>query len=483
MNPLPKDSIWIDQKSKKLHVNIWPKQKQFLDADDIDEMLFGGAVGGGKSEALLHFMLMRRMKYPKTTGVAFRRKFPDLEASLIPRSYNFFGKVGARYNSSKHVWVFPNGSMQRFSFCEKDGDVYDHHSREYQDECFDELTTFTEFQFNYLTTRCRSSVPGVKALIRSASNPGNIGHVWVKKRYIDPAKIQLKWYLEKEDKTLGFIPSRLEDNPSLTINDPGYENRLKILGDKKFRSLRWGDWDVFEGMYFNEWDGRPGMTVLDTERVPDTYSQKFLSMDWGYQSPACVLWWEVTPSGRVFIYRELYLTRHSPKELAQAICDASPGSERYTALWAPPEIWGKEIELDGGGEPIQKLMSEVFQKLRRDIVMQKANNARVPGWQKCREYLRLAPDGKPWVQFSPSCENSIRTIPMMIHDEVKPEDLDTDGEDHAADAFRYGAVGLKLIPKTILSPHGVLSLDRVYLGQQEEVPISVFPIPGRSGYG
>jgi phage terminase large subunit len=480
---LPKQSVWIDPKTKNLNVNVWPKQQQFIGSDDIDELFFGGAVGGGKSEALLHFCLMRRMKYPGTRGIIFRRRFPDLERTLIPRSHDFFLKVGAKYNQSKHHWKFKNGSIQEFGFCETDGDVYNYHSAEYADMCFDELTTFTEFQFTYLLTRVRSPNPDVKALVRSTSNPGNIGHLWVKKRYINPAKVQNKWYLESENKVLGFIPARLEDNPSLRMNDPTYEDRLKVVGEKKYKALRWGDWDVFEGQYFSEWDGRSGHSVLDYHRVPDTHSKKFLSMDWGYASPACVHWWEVVPTGRVFTYRELYVTRLSPKELAQAICDLSPGNERYSYLSAPPEIWGKEVEKDGGGEPIQKLMQAVFDRIRRDIVMQQANNARVPGWQKMREYMRLAPDGFPWWQVDPSCENLIRTIPMMIHDEKHPEDLDTTAEDHAPDCARYGLVSLQTIPKVILSPHGVQTLDRIFGNQEEEAPISKIPIAGRSGYG
>lgn len=479
---MPQKSIWVDKLSKKLHVNIWPKQKYFLDSD-IDELFYGGAAGGGKSEALLHFMLKRRMQYPQTQGVAFRRKFPDLNKSLILRSRSIFPLVGAKYNESKHEWTFPNGSVQLFSFCKSDGDVYDHLSAEYADMCFDELTTFTEFQFGYLTSRVRSSKAGVKALVRSASNPGNIGHMWVKKRYVDPYASNKTWFLQDEKKTLGFIPSLLDDNPSLQLADPGYEHRLRILGDKKFRALRYGDWSVFEGQYFEEWDSRPGYSVLTENRKPDSHTIKFLSMDWGYASPACVLWWEVTPSGRVFVYRELYTTRLSPKELATNILLLSPRDEIYDCLWAPPEIWGKEIEKDGGGEPIADLMSGV---LKNRLPMRKANNARVPGWMKCREYMSLAPDGRPWVQINPSCHNLIRTLPMMIHDDNKPEDLDTDGEDHAPDAFRYGAVSLKEIPRTIATPHGVVSgFDKMF-GDRRSNTGGASYIPGnrgRGGYG
>lgn len=476
----PAKAIWIDPKTKKLNINIFPKQKTFIDSDDIDEILMGGAVGGGKSYAILLFCLKRRMQHPGSRGIVFRRHYPDLKRTLIAKSNDFFLKVGAKYNQTDHVWKFKNGSVQEFGALETDADVYKYHSAEYDDLCFDEATTFTQFQFEYMTSRCRTSLPGVKALIRLTSNPGNIGHLWVKQRYIEPARVQSKWWLEAEKKVLSFIPARLEDNPALRLNDPTYEDRLRILGDKKFKALRYGDWDVFEGQFFNEWTPRH---VLDYNRIPDTHSRKFLSMDWGYSSPAAIYWWEVTTSGRIFIYRELYVTRLSPKELAEAICNCSPKEERYQGLWGPPEIWGKEIELEGGGQPIQKLMQTVFNKLRPDIIMQKSNNARVPGWQKLREYLRPAQDGFPWLQFSPCCENAIRTIPMMIHDEHKVEDLDTDGEDHAPDSVRYGIVSLQTIPKVSLNPWGVQTIDRVFGDARELEPMSRPTVmPGRGGY-
>lgn len=433
------------------------------------------------SIALLLFALKRRMEHPGTLGVTFRRKFPDLERSLILASRGVFPKVGAKYNSTKHEWVFPNGSRQLFGFCDRDSSVYDHQGAEYHDIGFDEATHFSYFMFSYLTSRCRSAIPGVKPLIRLASNPGGVGHLWCKKRYVDPGRMQKKWYVPEEKKELGFIPSLLEDNPALHKNDPTYEHRLRILGEKKFKALRYGDWEVFEGQFFDEWDDRPGYSVLTKDRVPDSHTIKVIGMDWGYAAPACVLWLEITPSGRVFVYRELYTTRRSPTELAQDILTLSPRNEEYKCLYAPPEIWGKEIEKDGGGEPIQSLMQAV---LKNRVVMEKANNARVPGWMKLRQYLSKAPDGLPWLQISPSCKNLIRTLPAMIHDELHPEDLDSDADDHGVDSLRYSVVGLNEIPQTIMMPQGVVQgFDKVFGTKESLSEIYSAPhIPGRGGY-
>lgn len=476
---IPTQSVY--RKGKELHCNIWPKQKQFLDADHIDEIFYGGAAGGGKSEAILLFKLKRRTNIPGSLGITFRRKLPDLEKSLIIRSQKIFPLVGAKYNAVKHQWKFPNGAIEQFGFCLRDGDVYDHQTAEYQDMAFDELTHFTQHQYAYLTTRVRSAIPGVKALIRSASNPGNVGHVWVKKRFIEPAKLQKVWWDEEEKKHLSFIPALLDDNPSLWMNDPNYGDRLKIVGEKKYKALRFGDWEIFEGQFFNEWDPRPGYGELTKVRKPEKHHIKFISMDWGYANPACILWWEVTPSGRVYIYRELYITKLTPKNLALEILKLCPDDEEYTFLYAPPEIWGKEIEKEGGGKTIQEEMQDV---LKNRIVMEKANNARVPGWNKCRQYLMLAPDGFPWLQLSPNVKNLLRTLPAMVHDEHSPEDMDTDGEDHACDAMRYGAVSLGVIPEHIITPRESF-MDKVFHRNDQNglyLPTGS-GLSGRSGYG
>jgi phage terminase large subunit len=465
---------------RNVAVKIFPRQRDFIFAPD-DEVFYGGSAGGGKSHALLIFAALRRQKYPRTTGILFRRTYPELERSLILKSHELFPQFGAKYQEQKHRWRFPNGSLQEFGFCERDKDVYKYQGAEYHDQGFDELTLFTEFQFNYLTSRCRSALPGVRPLIRGASNPGNVGHVWVKTRYIEPSKISKRWKDPvAPERTVTFVPATFYDNPALKQADPHYLDRLKHLGEKKYRALALGDWDIFEGQYFTEWDGRPGQSVLAHNHEPSHGTIKFLSLDWGYSEPAAVYWWEVTPMGRVFIYRELYCTNRSPKELAADILTLSPRLEKYSHIVLPPEIFGKRIETEGGGQPIAELMQQVF---KDRIPVKKANNARIPGWIKTREFLSRAPDGKPWLQISPNCVNLIRTLPAMIHDEDHPEDLDNDGEDHAVDAVRYGAVDLHEIPKTLLTPH--TGLHEIFANRKMANGImSHLPTPkGRSGYG
>jgi len=464
----------------KVEINIFPKQAEMINSD-CDDLLFGGAAGGGKSHALILFALMRRLKHPKSTGILFRRTFPQLEGSLIQKSREIYPEFGAKYQEAKHRWLFPNGSIQRFAHCERDANAYDYHSDEFHDIGFDEASMLTEFQLNYLTSRCRSADPSIKPLVRLASNPGNVSHAYLYERYVKPWYADKIWYDKVTGKKLTFIPARIRDNPALAEADPDYIRRLKQLSEKKYLALAEGRWDVFEGAYFDTWNPEPGHGVLRSPRIPDTYSKKIISLDWGFAEPACALWHEVTPMGRVFTYRELYITRLDPKTLAKEIMDMTPEGEAIEYLSASPEIWGKRTETEGGGEVIQELMQEVF---KDRIPMQKANNARIAGWLKVREFMEKAPDGYPWWQVSPVCINLIRTIPCMIHDEVRPEDASKDCEDHAVESLRYALVSLADVPRQVITPYES-GYEKIFGKQtkEEDRRYSDIPLPrGIGGY-
>ncbi len=470
----------VEKIGDAVHVNIHTRQSEFI-SSQLDDVFYGGAAGGGKTIAILLFAASRRMAFPMSQGLILRRTFRELENSLILESHKLYPTFGAVYNEQKKRWTFPNGAIQQFGYCEKDGDVYQYQSMNVDDICFDELTHWTEFQFTYLTSRCRTSIPGCKPLIRSASNPGNIGHVWVKKRYIDPSQQQKIWTHPVTGKTMAFIPAKLADNPALSENDPGYYNRLRELSEKKFLALAEGNWGVTEGTYFAEWDER--RHILPYQRIPDTYTMKFISLDWGFADPACVLWWEILPSGRVFIYRELYINRLHPKELGEKILALSPEYEKYEYMAASPEIWGKSADLKEGGETIQQSLQAA---LGQRVTMIKAMNARVPGWLKCREWLGAANDGKPWLQVSPDCKDLIRTAPSAIHD-IRPgheEDIDPNVEDHALESMRYGVVSLMNVPRGTIRHPTMSAYDQIF-GRKDEDPgnVSHLPDSGRSGYG
>lgn len=461
-------------------IQIFKKQHQFIESE-CDDVFFGGAAGPGKSYGLLLYKLKRRLKYPNTHGILLRRSFPDLERSLIRESHKIYPSFGARYNDQKHLWKFPNGSIERFGHLKDDKSVYEHRSAEYHDIGFDEASLFTEFQITYMLSRNRSTMRNVKAQMRLASNPGGVGHGFLKRTFVEPHKIQKIWTDPVTQRTRTFIPALLTDNPALMKNDPGYRYRLMALPEKQRMALLEGRWDVFEGQFFTEFDPRPGGTHVSLDPIePDPYSLKWLSGDWGYASPAAFYWHELLPIGRVHTYRELYITQRSPKELAMDILNLSPSKETYKHLLLPPEVFGKKIELEGGGETIADLMAKVFQSR---LPLDKANNARVPGWMKMREYMKLAQDGRAWWYISSACKNLIRTLPDMIHDEKNPEDLDTKAEDHAPDGARYGLVGLNQLPTNTFFPfrsnyEKIFGISTVDSDHMRHLPLPT----GKAGY-
>ena len=409
-----------------------PKQREFLLATE-DEVLFGGAVGGGKSDSLLIFSLLRRQTIPGSRGLILRRTYPELERSLIMRALELLQGTGVHYQAQHHRFLFPNGSVQEFGYLETDADVYKYQSAQYEDICWDELTEHTEFRYRFMLSRLRTTIPGVRCVVRAATNPGNVGHAWVRARFVDVAPPNTPFTDPETGLTRRYIPATLDDNPH--IDRESYERRLMDLPEAQRRALRYGDWDVFEGQYFREFrrtdeHGRP-WHVIPVQKVPDDW-KRWRALDWGYTQPACCLWFAKSPEGKVWVYRELYVTGLTAESLAERILDLS-GDEDIHLTLADPSLWAKTGH---EGVSIEEAMR------RAGLRLTKSDNDRIAGWQRVHEALAEQEwdDGtvSPRLQIMENCVNLIRTLPQMVHDPTRPEDLDTDGEDHAVDALRYG---------------------------------------------
>ena len=232
-------------------LSVTRKQKRFIDSTE-SEVLFGGAAGGGKSYGQMVDAMLFALRYPGSRQLVLRRTFPELEKSLIRTSLSLFPREIYSFNSSSHTGKFKNGSIIDFGYCATENDVYQYQSAEYDVIRFDELTHFTEAQYVYLISRVRGA-NGYPKQIKSSTNPGGIGHNWVKARFVDPAPRDTA-FVGKDGMTRVFIPSLIDDNAPLIQGDPDYKRRLLALPEKERRALLFGDWDIFEGQYFSEFN-------------------------------------------------------------------------------------------------------------------------------------------------------------------------------------------------------------------------------------
>lgn len=415
------------------------KQSQFHYAD-ADEVLYGGAAGGGKSEAIIWDAVTFCMEFNQVKVAIFRRTFPELEKSIILRFMEKVPRKWFNYNRQQQRITFKeNGSMIEFNHCQYDTDVFKYQSAEYDRIYFDELTHFNEYVYQYLRSRLRTTKKEVHPQIKSASNPGNIGHLWVKKRFIDDAKVGevIKRHdpASNVDFTTQFIPAKVYDNKYIMENDPAYIKRLMQLPEDERKALLDGDWNVFQGQFFTEW--RNDLHTSEPFEIPTGW-RRFRTMDWGYSQPTCVLWMAIDNDKRIWVYKELYVTQTNDIDLAIMIKDYT-GDERIEYTIADPSLWSV-TQFEKGESIAMRLM-------HNGIPLIKGDNNRLSGASTFHSYLALnSRDHKPNVIFFNTCYNCLRTIPALIHDHKRPEDVDTDSEDHAYDSARYGLMAHPLSP-------------------------------------
>jgi hypothetical protein len=347
---------------------------------------------------------------------------------------------------------FWNGSKIWLCHCKDEKDRFKYLGAEIHVLMIDELTTFTEIIYRFLRGRVRQvgiripeNYKGKFPRILCGSNPGSIGHQWVKRSFIDGASpLDLRQMGDDEGGMLRqYIPARLDDNPSMQQDDPSYRAKLRGLGNKELvKAMEDGDWNVIAGAYFDEWS--TDKHVIAPFSIP-AHWLRFASMDWGSMRPFSVNWWAISdgnplpdgkiyPAGAMIQYREWYGAsapnvgiKLTAEELADGIKQREQ-SEHIAYRVADPACW----KVDGGPSIAERM-------LRRGVVLRQADNNRINGWDQVRARL-TGEDAEPMMYFFSTCLDSIRTLPALQHDEDKPEDLDSNSEDHAADSIRYGSM-------------------------------------------
>ena len=399
-------------------------QTEFLAAAEKD-VLYGGAAGGGKSYA----MLVDPLRYCHRSAhraLILRRSMPELR-ELIDKSRELYPRAfpGCKFREVEKLWNFPSGAKVEFGFLERDADVYRYQGQAYSWIGFDEITHLpTEFGWNYLASRLRTTDPEITPYLRCTANPGGVGSSWVKKRYVDPSPPN-EAFDGSDGLTRKFIPARLDDNPYLAT-DGRYEQMLKALPDIQRRQLLEGNWDVAEGAAFTEFDIESH--VIIPFHIPIGW-ERVKGIDYGYASESACIWATVDPSdGTLIIYRELYRKGLTGVDLGEMITQMelddplSVQGVLDTAAWARTGTTGPTV-----GEALQR----AGHKLRR------ADKNRIQGKIQMHEYLKVQQSGRPRLQIFNTCPNLIRELQGIPLDKNNPEDVDTHAPDHAYDALRY----------------------------------------------
>lgn len=393
------------------------------------EVLFGGAAGGGKSYGQLIDALVYALRYPGSRQLILRRTYRDLELSIIRQAQGLYPREQFKYSSSNHTGRWLNGSIIDFGYCDTENDVYQYQGAEYDVIRFDELTHFTEFQYLYLISRLRGSADRPRQ-VKSSTNPGGVGHSWVKARFIDPAPPGEEW-TAPNGTTRVFIPSKLDDNVFLRDHDPNYRARLMALPEKERRALLEGEWNLFEGQYFSEW--RYGIHTCDPFPIPSHW-RVYRAFDYGLDCFA-MLWVAVSPEREVFVFREFTRSNMIVKDASDKARELT-NEDIYCTL-APPDMWGRTV--DQG-------RSKADQFYEHGMALTKSSNDREAGWLAVHDLLRYEGTEDnltrpPRLHIFRNCTELIRCLPLLVFDQKKPSDCATEPHEitHITDALRYFA--------------------------------------------
>lgn len=438
----------VDQREVIFKPNPGP-QTDFL-ASSETEVFYGGARGGGKTYSLIIDPL-RYCHKQKHRALFLRRTMPELR-DIINHTQQLYPKAfpGAKWREQEKEWRFPSGARIEFGYAETRTDALRYQGQAYSWIGIDELPQYPdEAILNDLTGSLRSVDPDIPTYLRATGNPGNIGSPWVKARYIDAAPSNTRFYREVKmpdgsiDRTsIRYIPATVYDNPYLTY-DNSYIRMLASLPEYQRKQWLEGNWDVYEGAAFPEFD--KSVHVVDPFPIPASW-RKFRAADWGYSSPACVLWFAVDFDNNLYVYRELYTKGLTADVFARKVLDLEyEDNISYGVLDA--STWANRGEI---GPSIAETMNREGCRWRPSG---REGNSRKNGKLEIHRRLTIFEDPHNGLKTSKlkifsNCTNLIRTLPILPLADNNPEDIDTDVEDHAYDALRYGVMSRPLAIET-----------------------------------
>ena len=427
-----------------------PKQLRFLQAKD-KYVAFGGARGGGKSWSIRTKAFLLANRWPGIKILIVRRTLVELRNNHIEPLKGLLRGL-AKYNQQERKFIFPNGSTISFEFYDSDKDEMKYQGVEYDVIFIDEATQFQEAWLKIMASCCRG-VNDFPKRIYYTCNPGGPSHQYVKRLFVDR-----DFRNDEDPNDYVFIQSLVMDNKALMESNPEYIKFLKNLPPKLKRGWLYGDWNIFEGMFFESFRNDPDhyadrrwTHVIDPFR-PKSHWPVYRSFDWGYFRPFSCGWWTVDDDGVVYRIDELYGVEYSGGEPVPNQGVKWPPEKVFAEIKKHedehPYLKGKNII--GVADPAiwnaESGISFAETAAKAGVFFQPGDNARIPGWMQIQYRLMFDEAGYPQMYIFSNCRNFIRTITTLEYDPHKAEDLDTDGEDHAADETRYFCMARPIKP-------------------------------------
>lgn len=413
---------------------------------------YGGARGGGKSWFVRTKAKLLAMNYPGIKILIVRRTYPELLNNhinfLIPELNGI-----AKYNKSDKIFTFKNKSTIKFGYCKDDGDLLQYQGAEYDVIFLDEATQLSEYQMKTIVA-CLRGVNDFPKRVYYTCNPGGQGHQYIKRIFID------KRYEDGEDPNdYEFIQALVQDNLALMESQPDYVKQLEALPPKIREAWLNGSWDVYEGQYFEEFADRPEhymdrqwTHVIEPFEIPDSWTI-YRGFDWGYNHPFSCGWWAIDHDGVMYRILELYGCTKTPnegvkwipsqvfKEIHRIECEHRWLKGKKITGIADPAIWNAEY-----GESIAETAAKHM------VYFNNGDHERLAGWMQMHYRMAFDDNGYPMMYIFKNCKGFIRTIPQLMYDEHRVEDIDTDGEDHIADETRYVCMSRPIKPRVRKDP-------------------------------